>query len=416
MDTAQLTQQILQRADELAKCTESSEHLTRRAFTGAMKDAHLLVAKWCTELGFRVESDAAGNLRATSPWGRGPALLCGSHLDTIRNAGRYDGMLGVLLMLAAIARTGPLEYPVEIVGFSDEEGVRFRRPYMGSRAMAEGWTPEDLSETDEQGVSVEQALQAWGHNVADLAQARLDPSQYFAFFEPHIEQGPVLESRELPVGAVTAICAQHWLEIRFRGQASHAGTTPMSLRKDALAAAAEVILGAERMAHVDHGLVVTVGRINIAPNVGNVVPGEASFSIDIRHHDNKGVEEGTKQLLQNVDSVAKRRGLEAQHQIFSQQPAVTCDPHLRDILTQVITEEMGKRPDSGNRDTWYELPSGAGHDARIIAPLLPIAMLFLRSPRGLSHHPEEDVLAEDVLVALDVTVAFLLRLRSSFVG
>ena len=341
-------------------------------------------------------------------------------------------------MLAAVAQTGPLAYPVEIVGFSDEEGVRFRRPYMGSRAMVDGWSDDDLARVDEAGTSVAQAMQAVGLDVNDLPSARIRAASYFAFFEPHIEQGPVLEARQQPVGVVSAICAQRWLELSLKGQACHAGTTPMALRRDALAAAAELILTAERMANEEPELLVTVGRLKAWPNVGNAVPGQVAFSVDMRHCSDSGIERATRRFLDEAATVAHRRGLELQHEQLSQQSAVACDSSLRSALARAIDAVYGQiqRSDALKQSksaagptpppnveqttagpppdgTRYELLSGAGHDARILAKLMPVAMLFLRSPAGLSHHPDETVFPDDVAVALDVIVAFLLSLRPS---
>lgn len=402
MNTTSLSEQVLQRADALAECSETPEHLTRRALTPAMQRAYALLRSWCEQAGLQVRCDAAGNLRARSPWGSGKALLSGSHLDTIQNAGRYDGMLGVLLMLAALEVSGPLAYPVEIVAFSDEEGVRFRRPYFGSRALAGSWQPQDLELGDASGVTLRQALVDFGLDPAELPEARVASDDYFAFFEPHIEQGPVLEARNAPLGAVTAICAQRWVELTFHGRASHAGTTPMDLRRDALAAAAEVVLEAERLARDQSGLLVTVGRLQTSPNVGNAVPGRATLSLDLRCLEDRAILQAEARLLELAQGIAERRQLGLEHELLTAEAAVACDLTLRKCLSDAI---------AGCGYPAEELMSGAGHDARMLAQRLPVAMLFLRSPEGLSHHPDERVLSGDVAAALRVIADFLERLQ-----
>ena len=402
LNTTSLTEQVLSQADALAKCSEAGDRLTRRALTAAMKQAHEMLGQWCQQSGFEVRCDAAGNLRATSGWGDGRALLCGSHLDTIIGAGKYDGMLGVLLMLAAVQHTGPLPYPVEIVAFSDEEGVRFRRPYFGSRALASSWQPSDLKLVDAGGVSLEQALIDFGLDPAELGDAAVSSQRYFAFFEPHIEQGPVLESRRAPLGVVTAICAQRWVELSFSGRAGHAGTTPMDLRRDALAGAAEVIVGAERLARDEAGLLVTAGRIECSPNVGNAVPGECKISLDLRCREDRALEQAQAQLLQLAERAAEERSLTLGYETLASEPAVGCDITLRKCLTESLVAKGYPA---------HELMSGAGHDARMLAAKLPVAMLFLRSPEGLSHHPGERVLPEDVGAAIEVIAEFLSRLK-----
>lgn len=402
-DTAASAALVLARCAALAAFSEEPDRLTRTFLCPAMHSVHAAVRGWMEGAGLTVKIDAAGNIR-----GRRPAagnlktgkLLLGSHLDTVPDAGRYDGILGVLLALAAVTALGgrPLPFAMEVIGFSEEEGVRFGTPYLGSLARIGQLTPDLLGRTDANGVSVTQAIRDFGRNPETLADAH-DPDEVFlGYLEAHIEQGPVLESLHQPLGIVTAIAGQTRSQVMLHGRAGHAGTTPMAGRRDALAGAAEVILAAEQLPASVPGLVATVGQLDVQPNASNVIPGAVHLSVDVRHAEDRQRAVAVQHLQAAVSAIAERRGLHSIWQTVSAQDAVPMDPALSKMLAQAAEAAGLPAP---------MLASGAGHDAAILARRMPSAMLFLRSPGGLSHSPAETVRQDDVAVALHTLTAFL---------
>jgi allantoate deiminase len=388
----------------IATMSEDPERITRRFLTSPMRDVHAYLRRRMEALGMTTSTDAAGNLRGL--WrpakARGKRLLLGSHLDTVPDAGAFDGVLGVTLALEWVELAQDLELPlaIEVIGFSDEEGVRYSVPFLGSRAVAGCFDLNLLAYKDAEGVRMDDAIRAFGLDPAKIGEAALD-GDVQGFVEIHIEQGPVLEAEGLSVAAVSAIAGQTRLNLSFIGQANHAGATPMRLRRDALAAAAEWITAVEALAQRTDGLVGTVGRISVEPNAGNVVPGVAQLSLDVRHRCDDERASAIEKLLAEANAISERRGIGFEYTIQLEQPAVPMDERLTALLTRAI--EAAELP----RKT---MPSGAGHDAMVIAACVPAAMLFLRSPNGLSHHPAEAVLEEDVEAALHVGREFLLRI------
>jgi allantoate deiminase len=350
--------------------------------------------------------DAAGNLRGLwQPAGAGAKrLILGSHIDTVPDAGAYDGVLGVVLALelADLARTLRLPLEIEVIAFSDEEGVRFGVPFLGSRAVAGRFDPALLALVDADGVTVETAIRAFGLDPERIGEAQL-AGNAIGFLEIHIEQGPVLDAENLSVAAVTGIVGQTRLNLEFGGQANHAGTTPMRLRHDALVAAAEWIGAVEALALRTEGLVATVGKVVVQPNAGNVVPGSALVSLDLRHAHDPARAAAVVELLEKAHAIAGRRGLSLVRTDQMDQAAVPMDERLTALLEEAI-EAAGMVP--------KRMPSGAGHDAMVMAARMPTAMLFLRSPGGISHHPAESVREEDVEAALVVGARFLERLAA----
>jgi allantoate deiminase len=355
-------------------------------------------------LGMSAHVDAAGNLRGLwSGAGAGrKRLVLGSHIDSVPDAGAFDGVLGVTLGLewVGIAQELALPLAIEVIAFSEEEGVRYGVPFLGSRAVAESFDPALLTLADSEGISMEAAMRAFGLDSGRIGEAALT-ADAADFLEIHIEQGPVLESEGLRVAAVTAIAGQTRLNMAFGGQANHAGTTPMHLRRDALAAAAEWITAVEALAHQTDGLIATVGKVIVEPNAGNVVPGFAQVSLDVRHVNDETRAGAVEELVANANAIAARRGLALERTDRLDQPAVPMDERLTALLTGAI--------DAAGYPV-KTMPSGAGHDAMVMAAKVPTAMLFLRSPGGLSHHPAETVLEEDVEATLHVGREFLLRL------
>jgi allantoate deiminase len=386
--------------------SEEPERITRRFLTPPMHDVHAHLRARMELLGMTVQVDAAGNLRGLWQPEGAPAkrLILGSHIDTVPDAGAYDGVLGVVLALEWIALAQELALPlaIEAIAFSEEEGVRFGVPFLGSRAVAGRFDPALLALQDADGVTVEAAIRAFGLNPGLMDEAALN-ANVRGFIEVHIEQGPVLETAGLSVAAVSGIVGQTRLSVEFCGQANHAGTTSMHLRRDALAAAAEWIAQVEALALNTDGLVATVGKLTVEPNADNVVPGAARASLDIRHAHDDARAVAVEALLEKAETIATRRGISVDWVRRLDQPAVPMDEKLTAFLADAIEAAgLALRP----------MHSGAGHDAMVMAARMPTAMLFLRSPGGISHHPAEVVLEEDVQAALDVGRHFLVRMAA----
>lgn len=366
-----LAQRVIDCCGTIATFTEEPGRITRTFLSPPMRDVHELLGTWMRALGMSVRVDGAGNLRGLLGSGR-RRLIIGSHLDTVRNAGAFDGVLGVVLGVALVDLLQEFPYDLEVIGFSDEEGVRHGVPFIGSRAVAGTLEP------------------GFGLDPDELPGALIDPSTS-AYFEVHIEQGPVLESLHLPLGIVDGIAGQTRLMAVFEGKANHAGTTPWELRRDALAAAAEWIALVEK----EGG---TVGSLQVEPNVSNVIPGRVGASLDLRSSSDQQRHQAVDRLLDAARQICERRGLRFEHELKLDQPAVPLDPHLVNRLECAVKAQAYPV---------HRLTSGAGHDAMILAPIVPSAMLFLRSPRAISHHPDEAVLVEDVEAALRVSAHFL---------
>ena len=391
----------IERCRQLARFSESPHNITRTFLSAPMHDAHKQLSEWTRRMGVETSIDAAGNWRASYPGkeAASPRLLIGSHLDTVRDAGAFDGPLGVVLGIALIECLGSekLPFAIEVIGFSEEEGVRFGLPFIGSRALVGSLDATLLNRADEQGMTVGSAIQSFGLDPANLADAKMGDDT-LGYLEFHIEQGPVLEDRALPLAAVDAIAAQTRLELLFRGSANHAGTTPMRLRRDAMAGAAEWILEVEDQGRSEEELVATVGVVETKPGAANVVPGEVRCTLDVRHKDDPIRTAAVNQLLAKAGEIARRRRLSVSHRVLLEQASVCLNPFFLGLVEQAI----------GNAGcTPNQVTSGAGHDAMILAQRVPSAMIFLRSPGGISHSPEETVLVEDVAHAIEAGVELL---------
>jgi allantoate deiminase len=396
---------VIARCREIATCTEIDGEITRRFLTPPMHKVHKMLRGWMEDAGMTVSVDAVGNLHGLRPGpsSGSPRVLIGSHLDTVPNAGAFDGILGVVLGVSIVEELQGKDLPfaIEVVGFSEEEGVRFSKPFLGSLAFVGKLDAEELARTDGNGISIRQAIEAYDIDPEQLSVAVFS-GDIFAYLEFHIEQGPVLESENASLGIVEALVGQTRMELGFTGQANHAGTTPMPLRHDAMAAAADWIIAVEDYAISHHGLVATVGKVETSPGSGNVIAGKVKASLDVRHADDTVREAAVAAILQLADSAAGKRGVEVAAQTQLEQPTVPLDPHLTTILQNAATQAGFPS---------RRMTSGAGHDAMILAPVIPAAMLFLRSPGGLSHHPAETVLPEDVEAALTTAMEFLAQLR-----
>jgi len=400
-------QKILRRINELAQISEEPGQLTRTFASPAMRRANELVAQWMREAGLQTSVDAIGNLigRYSCEKPKARILLLGSHLDTVRNAGKYDGPLGVLLAIACLEdlrrEKVQLPFDIEVLGFADEEGVRYQTTYLGSRAVTGAFNPKDLDRKDAAGIAMREAISAFGGNLQPLASARWAPKQIIGYLEAHIEQGPVLEKHNLSVGVVTSISGQSRLQIHFLGHAGHAGTTPMTLRTDALCAAAEFILAVEACAGKKNGLVATVGRIQAEPGASNVIPGHVTLTLDVRHQQDATRRAAVLQLRKLARQITARRHIKLTWQLVQQTNSVPCSAPFSKLLTQAVKK---------NQPQSLSLPSGAGHDAAVMAGLAPAAMLFIRCKKGISHHPAESVRPGDVAVALEIMNDFIRQL------
>jgi hydantoinase/carbamoylase family amidase len=366
---------VLERADELATCTEEPGRITRPLATPALADARARVREWMRAAGLETREDALGNLSGR----RGDApLLMGSHLDSVADAGRYDGVLGILVALEVAHAT---DVALEVVAFADEDGLRFKSRYLGSRAFVGTLEAADLGLRDAQGVTLRDA-------IGELGSTPLYDPATRAYFEVHIEQGPVREAEGLPLGVVTAIAGQSHARLSFTGRAGHAGTTPMHLRRDAAPAAAELVLAAERAALAAPGLVATVGELAIPHGAVNVIPGRAELTLDVRHQEDAVRERAVAGLRAEAGAIAARRGI-------SLDWSETHEPATRCTLADRVAEAVQQSGVEVRR-----LPSGAGHDAVTLATVTDTGMLFVRCAGGISHHPDEAVSEEDVAMAI----------------
>ncbi len=382
---------MLARADELAAISEEDGRRTRGFATPALARAGDRVATWMEDAGLTVRRDAIGNVIGRV--GAGRPLVLGSHIDTVPDAGRFDGPLGVLVALAVAERVGARGdgCSLEVVAFADEEGTRFGTSYLGSSAYTGSFECVWLDVVDGAGVTLRDAIRTAGGDP-DAAVTAPVP-ELAGYVEVHIEQGPVLEREGLPVGVVTAIAGQTRARIVLTGEAGHAGTLPMEARRDALAAAAEVVLAVERLGCAEPGLVATVGALSLSPNVGNVVAGEARMLLDVRHADDRIRRRAAEEIRDEAERIAAARGVDAAWALRYDTPAVELDPRLRGRLVDAVRDQgLPVR----------ELVSGAGHDAVVLSRICPAAMLFVRCAGGISHDPRESVSEGDVAVALDV--------------
>ena len=397
---------IIARCRELARITDVPGETTRLFLSPATRDAHTLLTWWLRQAGLESRTDDAGNLRAVRPASKpgAPTLVLFSHIDTVPNAGAFDGPLGVILALAALEELHqtPLPFAIELIAFSEEEGVRFGFPFLSSLAVTGKLAPELLTRTDANGVTVAQAIKDFGLNPDNIAATCPLAPHTFAAIEVHIEQGPVLEAQDASIAVVESIIGQSRLHLTFTGQSNHAGTTPMALRRDALAAAAQWVTEVERYAASYTQLVATVGRLEVAPGAINVVPGSVRATLDVRHPKDESRHAAVAHLLTKAESAAALRGVTVSAMLDSEQKAVPMNRELTVKLHQAA-ERAGFDAQS--------IFSGAGHDAMILAPAVPTAMLFLRSPGGLSHHPDESVREQDVEAALATLLNLLLHLH-----
>ena len=395
---------ILQRCDALARHSELEGGLTRVYLSPEHRAASALVLGWMREAGMQAELDAIGNAVGRYE-GRRPGLPClmlGSHLDTVRDAGKYDGMLGVISAVECIdslnSKKKRLPFAIEVIGFGDEEGMRFGTTLLGSRAVAGTFDKKVLDMKDSSGITLADALRGFGLDPARIPQVARKKHAVLAYAELHIEQGPVLEAEGLPVGVVTAINGFTRLKVLLSGEAGHAGTVPMSLRRDALAAAAECVLAVEMIAKKQPELVGTVGRIEAKPGAINVIPGEAAFTVDVRAPRDTLRNDAVQAVLSQIKGICEKRKIDLEVEPLQEFGVTACAPWLMQQLERAV---------AARNLPVRRLPSGAGHDGMAISAITDIAMLFVRCKGGISHSPFESITADDAAAGTGVLLNFI---------
>jgi len=400
---------IIERCEALARCSEQPDALTRVYLSAQQREANELVAAWMRDAGMSVRLDSVGNVIGRYE-GANPGLAClmlGSHLDTVRDAGKYDGMLGVVAAIECVgtlhARGLRLPFAIEVAGFADEEGVRFNATLLGSRAVAGTFDPANLDRVDAEGISMRDAMRDFGLDPASFALAARRREEVLAYAELHIEQGPVLEDEGLAVGVVTAINGGNRFALEIAGMAGHAGTVPMHLRHDALAAAADCVLAVERIAREEPELVGTVGKLEALPGAINVIPGRVRFSLDVRAPTDTQRRRAVEVMRHAFAGIAARRGVAIDIKPVWEASTAACAPWLQEQIAEAI---------AGEGLHVRRLPSGAGHDGMAIVAIADIGMLFVRCKGGISHNPAEAITRADAEVAARVFLRFIERFRA----
>ena len=411
-DYVQRAENVLKKINELAVLSEDATCLTRTFGTEAFQLGSQLIQQWMRAIGLQTRVDAIGNVRGrlVSLIPDAKTFVMASHMDTVVNAGRFDGPMGVVMgldLVEHLIQSGkPLPFTIELIAFSDEEGVRFHTTYLGSKVVAGSFDTGLLAKKDESGIALRDVIQAMDGSIEQLAADAIAPDEWLGYFEMHIEQGPVLYERNVPVAVVTAIAGQKRAEIRFVGMAGHAGTVPMEMRQDALCAAAEFMLDVERFGLANkQNLVATVGKLNVVNAASNVIPGDVRCSLDIRSHDEAVLASAYQTLQETCVTISNRRNISLDWKLIQETAPVTCDTSLTKLLAQSITE-------SGY--AVMTLVSGAGHDGVPISQVSPIAMLFVRCFKGISHNPLENVELTDMAATLRVADGFMNHLLERY--
>jgi allantoate deiminase len=399
--------EVIRRCRVLAACSDEPGFTTRTFLSDSMRVVLVKLTTWMSAAGMDVSVDAAGNLRGIYQGASRDArrLLIGSHLDTVPHAGAFDGVLGVVMGLSLVEslhRTR-LPFSIEVIGFSDEEGIRFGVPFIGSRAIVGELDKMLLAAQDSDGVTVAQAIRKFGLDPSRLAEARTDANP-LGYLEFHIEQGPLLESAGCPLAVVDRINGRTSADVTFVGAAGHAGTTPMSRRQDAVAGAAEWIGCVEAYARGTKGLVATTGRIDVDPGAANVIAGRCRATLDVRHDDDRIRVVAVEHVRAAAQEIGARRRLQVEWSPRLDQSTTEMDPQLVSMLARALVTAGAPKT---------VMSSGAGHDATVLAPHMPAAMLFIRTPGGISHHPDESVGEGDVAIALAAGMNFLNEVAAS---
>lgn len=391
MNYQERAEEIMSRIKILAGISDDAHCITRTIGSPAFKEASAQVEEWMREAGLETRIDNIGNVRGRLKGAGRKTMVIASHIDTVVNAGAFDGPLGVLMGIDMAAQLKhPLPFNIEVIAFCDEEGVRFHTTYLGSKVVTGAFDKSLLDKKDAEGIALREVI-----NGEDLDQEVILDWQ--GYFEVHIEQGPVLYEKNIPVAVVSAIAGQQRSMITIKGMAGHAGTVPMDQRQDALCGAAEFVLYVEQWAAA-HQLVATVGIIHVNHAASNVIPGEVSFSLDIRFKSKKIQAAAHVALEKALDDICRGRQLTSEWRIIQETQPVHCSAMMSGLLNQAI-RESGYEP--------LELISGAGHDAVPVSAVSRVCMLFVRCYKGISHHPLENVLTEDIAAALKVSDQFM---------
>ncbi|MBB3929568.1 hydantoinase/carbamoylase family amidase [Kaistia hirudinis] len=411
--TRELGERAQRMIDALAAISADPDRLTRLYLTPEHRRAADLVGEWMTAAGLATRLDAAGTMRGALPPGRSgksanKALLIGSHIDTVIDAGRYDGNLGVVAGILAVevlkARGIQLPFGLEILAFGDEEGVRFPVTLTSSAVAAGTFDPATLDAADEAGTTLGEALKAFGTDPARLSGEAYDRPGVLGYLEVHIEQGPVLEASNEPLGVVSAIASQSRHRVRIRGEAGHAGTVPMAMRHDALTAAAEIILEIEATARKGkkHSLVATVGHVEVMPGASNVIPADVRFSVDVRAADDAARKAAVETISNFARKIDRRRHVVVGFETVMEKPVARCAPRLQKAIGAAVSAVQGKPARS--------LMSGAGHDGQSMVQLTDFGMIFVRCRAGISHNPLESVTIDDMGAAVEALVGTIVEL------
>ncbi|MEH7010435.1 allantoate amidohydrolase [Neobacillus niacini] len=400
---------IVRRLNDLSQISLTERGVTRLSFTRESENANQLVSRWMEEAGMTVRRDALNNVigRYEGTQEDASVLLIGSHLDSVIEAGKYDGILGVIVGIEAVQilhENGvQLKHPIEVIGFCDEEGTRFHTTLLGSRAIAGTFREEDLESVDKDGITLARAMREIGMAPSQYRLAARDPRSILGYLELHIEQGPVLEKKNQACSAVSGIAGQSRLEFRVEGLAGHAGTVPVTMRQDALAGTAEIIQTVERIALQYESLVATVGKLNVYPGASNVIPGLVEGTLDLRSINDPTRKEALSRILEECQQIANRRKLTCEFRPVLESPAVPCSSHFISIIESVL-EDHYMEP--------LRLVSGAGHDAMAVAAITDIGMIFVRCKDGLSHHPDEFASPDDIKSGLSVLLNTILKITA----
>nr|WP_307851967.1 allantoate amidohydrolase [Neobacillus rhizophilus] len=400
-------QRISQRLEELAEISETKNGVTRLSFTKEFQRGQDLVKKWMSDAGMKVRVDNLNNIigryEGTKP--SAPALMIGSHLDTVINGGKYDGMLGVIAGIEIVQvlyeNDTRLDHPIEVIGFSDEEGVRFHSTFLGSKAVAGTFSPQTLELTDETGITLASALEELGLEPYQYKSAARPANDVLGYIELHIEQGPVLEKEGLPCGVVTGIAGASRFSFKVTGFAGHAGTVPLDLRRDALSGAAEIILAIEKLAKENAPIVATVGKLQVNPGASNVIPGEVTGTLDIRDTDAVRKSRVIDEILHAANTICQKRNLSFRVEKIMETDPTLCEAKIiAAIESSILSNGMRAVP----------LISGAGHDAMAMADLTKVGMIFVRCKEGISHNPAEFAAVKDIEMGAKVLLDTVIQL------
>jgi hydantoinase/carbamoylase family amidase len=408
----QRAEKIMERIQELASISEAESGITRTFGSTAWREGALTIQSWMQDAGLHVKIDNIGNVRGrlASPEAGAKTWVIASHMDTVINAGKFDGPLGVIMGLDMITQLihthTPLPFNIELIAFSDEEGCRFHTTYLGSKVVAGAFEDALLDKKDAAGITLREVIIDTGGNAAALPTDAMAAHDWLGYFEIHIEQGPVLYEKHIPVAIVKAIAGQKRIAITFKGTAGHAGTVPMDMRNDALCCAAEFILAVEKTALSQKDrIVATVGKLEVANAASNVIPGAVTCTLDLRSADENTLSAACQSLQVTGTAIGNRRNIIFEWSPIQETSPVTCDAGLNAALAQSI-KETGYEP--------LELVSGAGHDAVAIAAVAPVCMLFVRCFKGISHNPLENVEIKDITAAIQVADNFMQRIINQF--